>query len=70
MQLSHENMDKDVLCFFMSFTLLYLLVLVVAGWLLVGKGLYVPSGRALWSVGAGYWTILLAHIPTTGTRLW
>lgn len=58
------------LCSKQTFTLLYLLVLVVAGWLLVGKGLYVPSGRALGSVGAGYWTVLLTHIPTTGTRLW
>lgn len=58
------------LCRKETLTLLYLLVLVVGGWLLVGKGLYVPSGRALWSVGARYWTVLLAHIPTTGTCLW
>lgn len=52
-----------------TLTLLYLLVLVVAGWLLVGILLYVTSGRALWSVGARYWTVLLAHITTTGTSL-
>lgn len=52
-----------------SLTLLYLLVLVIARWLLVGIRLYVTSGRALRSVGAGYWTVLLAHIPATGTCL-
>lgn len=52
-----------------SLTLLYLLVLVIAWWLLVGVLLDVTSGRALWSVGARYWTVLLAHIPTAGTSL-
>lgn len=52
-----------------TLTLLYLLVLVIAGWLLVGIWLYVARGRALWSVGAGYWTVLLAHVPATGTSL-
>lgn len=51
-----------------TLTLLYLLVLVIARWLL-GIRLYVTSGRALRSVGAGYWTVLLAHIPATRTRL-
>lgn len=58
----HENVT-------LTLTLLYLLVLVIAGWLVVGILLYVTSGRALWSVGARYWTILLAHIPTTRTSL-
>lgn len=52
-----------------ALTLLYLLVLVIAWWLLVGVLLDVTSGRALWSVGARYWTVLLAHIPTAGTSL-
>ncbi len=52
-----------------TLTLLYLLVLVIAGWLRVGILLDVTSGRALRSVGAGYWTVLLAHVTTTGTTL-
>lgn len=34
----------------------------------MGIRLYVTRGRALGSVGAGYWTVL-AHVPTTGTSL-
>ena len=51
-----------------TLTLLYLLVLVIAGRLLVGILLYVTRGRALRSVGAGYWTVL-ANVSTTGTSL-
>lgn len=52
-----------------NLTLLYLLVLVIAWWLLVGIRLYVTRGGALGSVGAWYWTVLLAHIPATGPGL-
>lgn len=49
--------------------LTHLLVLVVAGWLLMGVLLYVTWCRALRSVGAGHRTVLLTYVPTTGTRL-
>lgn len=52
-----------------TLTLLYLLVLVVARWLLVRVLLYVTRGWALWSVGARYRTVLLAHVATAGTSL-
>lgn len=49
---------------------LYLLVLVVAGWLLMRVLLYVTWCRALRSVGTGYGTVLLTQVPTTGTCRW
>lgn len=50
--------------------LLYLLVLVVAWRLLMGILLLDEAwGRALRSVWTGDWTVLLAHVPSTGASL-